>query len=254
MNKNTNELSFFDNNAFIGKQINPYTESSFEVKILVDSLKASGVSKSLIFHSASVTYDPSHGNMLLLEEAKNRVELYLLWVAVPEHCYTENDAEVFFLEMKKNNISAIKIFPRYHNFTLINGAMDHLLSLLDEKEIPLLINQEEISWEEINYLMGNYKKIPFMLQNVAYQMERFIVPSLNKHKNVYLDISRYYVHGGNEYICNRLGSERLLFGSGMPVFSQEPIMMMLNNAKISLQQKQNISSENLLRLLKNDQE
>ena len=249
MNEIFSEITFFDNNAFIGKHLNPYTAPIFNLATLIDTMKISGVSKSLIYHSASVSYDPSYGNKLLINETKDGKELSLVWVAVPEHCYTENDTELFYAEMKRNNIAAIKIFPRYHNFTLIHGAMDNLLTLLDENEIPLLVNQEEISWEEINYLLKNYKKIPFILQNVAYQMERFVVPLFSKYNNIYIDISRYHVYNGVEYLCSRFGSERLLFGSGMPVFSPEPIMMMINNVKISLREKQNISSENLLRLL-----
>lgn len=252
MNKNTFDLSFFDCNAFIGKHINPYTESLFGAEIFTKVMKASGISKSMIYHSAAVSYDPSFGNKLLVDEVKNREELFPVWIAVPEHFYTENDAENFFWKMKKNKISAIKLFPRYHNFTLVNGAMDNLFTFFDKEEIPILVNQEDISWEEINYILERFKKIPLLLQNVAYQMERFIVPLFNKYNNIYLDISRYHVYDGVEYICNRFGSERLLFGSGMPVFSPEPIMMMVENAKISFQEKQNISSQNLLRILKND--
>lgn len=251
MNIHADELTFFDNNAFIGKHHNPYAESYFGVNILKNAIKESGLSKSMLYHSASVFYDPSYGNQLLIKEAINITGLYLVWIAIPENCYTEIDAENFFSEVEKNNISAIKIFPRYHNFTLINDAIDCLLSYLNEKEVPLLVDQEEISWEELNYILENYSNIPLLLQNTGYRMERYITPLLKKYKNFYFDISRFQVQGGIEFLCSQFGSRQLLFGSGMPIFSPEPIMMMINNARISLQEKQNISSENLSRLLKN---
>ncbi|MHB1688223.1 MAG: amidohydrolase family protein [Ignavibacteriaceae bacterium] len=249
MNLITKDLSFFDCNAFIGSHQNPYVDSPFELNMLEDTIKTSGLNGSLVYHSASVLYDASYGNKKLIEGTKNKSDLYLVWVAIPELCNSEKEAELFFSQIIENKISSIKIFPRYHNYNVCTGALDKLLSFLDGEKISLLVNQEEISWDEITYILGKFKNIPFLLQNTGYRMERFTIPFFNMYKNFYLDISRYQAHGGIEYLCSQFGSERIFFGSGMPLFSPEPIMMMINNANISLEEKQNISSKNLLRLL-----
>lgn len=247
-----NELSFFDCNAFIGIHNNPYIESPFGVRALEKNIEDSGLQECMIYHSASVLYDPAYGNELLIEQAKNKIGLYFVWVVVPEYFNTERETEFFFSKVIENKISAIKIFPRYHSFNLTNGSMDNFLSYLNSKRIPLLVDQEEISWEEISYILKNHPDIYLLLQNVGYRMERYISPFLEKYKNFYLDISRYQAHGGIEYLCGRFGSERLLFGSAMPIFSPEPIMTMIYNAKVSWQEKENISSKNLLRLVNHD--
>ncbi|MCL5030880.1 MAG: amidohydrolase family protein [Bacteroidetes bacterium] len=244
-----NELLFYDCNAFIGNHQNPYVDSPFELNMLEDTIKASGLNGSLVYHSASVLYDASYGNKKLIEETKNKSGLHLIWIAIPELCNPEKEAELFFSQIIENKISAIKIFPRYHNYNVSTGAIDKLLSFLDEEKIPLLVNQEEISWDEITYILAKYKNVPFLLQSTGYRMERYIISFFEKYKNFYLDISRYQAHGGIEYLCRQFGSEHIFFGSGMPVFSPEPIMMMIDNAKISLEEKQNISSKNLLRLI-----
>ncbi len=249
MNSITKDLSFFDSNSFIGSHQNPYVDSPVELNMLEDAMKVSCLMRSLIYHSASVLYEASYGNKKLIEETKNKSDLFLAWVATPELCNSEKEAEIFFSEIEGNKISAIKIFPRYHNYNLLSGAIDKLLSFLDEEKIPLLVNQEEILWEEITYILKYFKNLPFLLNNTGYRMERYLTPLLYNYKNLNLDISRYQAHGGIEYLCRQFGSERIFFGSGMPVFSPEPIMMMINNAKISLEEKQNISGKNLLRLI-----
>ncbi|MGD8780961.1 MAG: amidohydrolase family protein [Ignavibacteria bacterium] len=245
------ELSFFDCNAFIGKHQNPYTKEFFGADMLCEKIRTSGLQKSLIYHSASVLYDAAYGNQLLTDETNNKADLYLVWIAVPEFFCKEEETKVFFEKVKKNNISAIKIYPRYHDFIINNGALDKMFSALQSENIPLLVAQEEISWDELNYIFEKFPGLPLVLQNIGYRLERIVAPYLNKYDNFYMDISRYQVHGGIEYLCYIYGSEHLLFGSGMPIFSAEAIMMMIDKADISLSEKQNISSNNLLRLLKN---
>lgn len=246
------DLTFFDCNVFIGRHQNPYIDSPFRINMLEDTMKASGLSGGLIYHSASFMYDASYGNRILLEEAKGKPEFKLIWIALPELCIPETNAKNFIFQFKKNKISAVKIFPRYHNFNIITGSLDRLFSFLNEEKIPLLVDQEEISWEEIVYILKRYNEMPFLLQSTGYRMERYIIPFFEKYGNFYLDISRYQAHGGIEYLCGQFGSERILFGSAMPVFSPEPIMMMINNADISPEEKQNISIKNILRLLGNE--
>lgn len=249
MSSITHNISFYDCNVFIGKHENPYTASPFTVNMLEDTYKTSGLTGSLVYHSASVLYDASYGNKFLVEEAAGKLGIQLVWVAVPEFCCTEKETEHFVLQLKENKISAVKIFPRYHDFNISTGSLDFMFRFLDEEKIPLLVNQEEVSWEEMIYILESFKNIPFLLQNAGYRLERYIIPFFNKYRNFHLDISRYQAHGGVEYLCKQFGSERILFGSGMPLFSPEPIMMMVNNADISQEEKQNISFKNILRLL-----
>lgn len=249
MNFLKNDLPFFDCNAFIGKHKNPFIDPLFKINDIENSNKKSGIKKSLIYHSASVFYDASFGNELLIKSLKDRNDFYIIWAAVPELCNDKRSAEVFFSSIKRNRISAIKIFPKYHDYDIKTGALDNLFSFLNGEKIPLLIDQEEILWEELAYILEKFKNIPAVLQNAGYRMERFLFPFISKYKNFYLDISRYQSHGGLEYFCSQFGSERILFGSGIPIFSPEPIMMMIDRAKISLEEKQNVSFNNLYRIL-----
>ena len=252
MIKSENNLSFFDCNAFIGKHNNPYNHSPFTIAMLQDSLRNSGINNSLIHHSASVGYDAGYGNKILVEEIKGFSSLNICWAAVPEMCLSEQQAESFFDQMKGNRVSAIKIFPRGHDFIIQNGSLNHLLSILDKNRVPLLVSQEKISWDEIIYILDSFKNLPFLLLNSWYRMERYVSPLLKKYNNFYIDISRYQAHGGIEYLFSEFGSEKLLFGSCMPIFSAEPIMMMIKCADISYNDKENIAGKNLMRILNCD--
>lgn len=231
---------------------NPFIESPFKTSTLLDNLKKSGIESSLVYHSASVLYDASLGNKLLVDEAKDKTGLYLVWVAVPEFFYTEKDSDIFFSMIKGNTISAIKIFPRYHNFVIESGAIDRLLEYLDKNRLLLLVDFEEINCQELSYILDKYRSIPILLQNIGYRTERQLVPLIDHYRNLIIDISRYHAHRGIEYLCSRVDSERIVFGTGMPMYSPDPIIMMVSEADLSFREKQNISSKNLLKILKNE--
>lgn len=245
------DLTFFDSNVFIGKHKNPYAGSPFSAQAAVALLvPQANVSGMLVFHSAAVMYDAVRGNRQLIEETEGRAGLYRMCVALPDIVGNEQDAAGFVIEMRKHKVAAVKIFPRTHNFTLMNHGLDPLLTLLNEKALPLFSDQEEISWEEIQYILKSFPKLPFVLTNVGYRLGRYIDPLMKKYRTFHLEISRYQVHRGLEELCRKFGSERLLFGSGMPMFSPEPVKMMVESARISVRDKRNIAEANLRRVLR----
>lgn len=243
-------MTFFDSNVFIGKHRNPYTASPFSAEDAVALLGArQNISGMLVFHSAAVMYDALQGNHQLVEETKERVGLHRVWVALPDVGGEEDGAARFVAQMHEHFIAAVKIFPRTHNFTLTNHSLDPLLSLLNEKALPLFSDQEEISWEEIQYILKSFPGLPFVLTNVGYRLGRYIDPLMRKHRTFHLEIARLQAHRALEVLCGRFGSERLLYGSGLPIFSPEPAMMMVESARISSPDKQNIAETNLRRIL-----
>lgn len=247
------DLTFFDSNVFLGKHENPYAGSPFTPVAAQSLLGAQDrLSGMLVFHSSAKLYDAPHGNRRLLEETEGREGLHRMWVALPDVAGNEHDAARFVSEMRHHSVEAVRIFPRTHNFTLMNQSLDPLLSMLNEKAIPLFSDQEEISWEEVHYVVKSFPKLPFVLTNAGYRLGRYIDPLMRRYQTFHLEISRYQVHRGLEELCRKFGSERLLFGSGLPVFSPEPVMMLVESASISSQDRQNIAGANLRRILRRD--
>ncbi len=247
------DLTFFDSNAFLGRHTNPYTESPFRAEHAVSLLGAQvNLSGLLVFHAEAVLYDALHGNQTLIDETNERPGLHRVWVALPEVSADEDEAGKFLSAMEEHRVAAVRIFPRTHNFTLTNQSLDPLFSLLNGRAFPVFANQEEISWDEVIYLLRSFPRLPFVLTNVGYRLGRYVDPLMRCYPTFHLELSRYQVHRGLEDLCRKFGSERLLFGSGLPVFSPEPVMAMVMSAQIGLHDKQNIAEANLRRLLRRD--
>lgn len=242
-------LIFFDANVFIGKHENPYTASPFSVNHLSEIVERNGFDKVLAYHSAAVLYEASYGNRVLIEETQDTSFLRRVWVALPEYSTNTEAAEQFITSAQKYSLAAIKVFPRRHNFSIKNRSLDPLLSVLSENRIPLFADQEEIGWDEVGYILDSFPGVKFVLSNTGYRLGRFIYPLLSSYPNFHLEISRFQVHRGLEEMCRLFGSKQLLFGSGLPIFSPEPPMMMIHSAEISTEDKRNIAGENLRRLL-----
>ena len=72
---------------------------------------------------------------------------------------------------------------------------------------------------------------------------------LKKFDNLFIEIFGYKVHQGLEEVCKEFGAHRLIYGSGMPVFSGSAAVNVINYARIGDQEKRMIAFENLEALL-----
>ncbi|RMD93399.1 MAG: hypothetical protein D6814_15735 [Calditrichaeota bacterium] len=248
-------LNFFDANVFIGRHSNPYTPSPFSVENALEVLQSrQGITGMLVYHSAAVAYDPVFGNQLLIKETREVKELKRVWVAVPDFAIEKNRLTIWDAEMHEHNVVAVKIFCHTHNFRIESHSLDVLLEQLEAKSIPLMVDQVEIPWSGLAYILNNFPSLPVVLMGVGYRLIRDVDAFLRRFDNLYLEISRYQVHRGIESFCRRFGSKRLIFGSGLPVFSPEPAMMMVASAAIGREEKMDIAGENLRRLLHHEKD
>ncbi len=241
--------NFFDANVFIGKHHNPFGPMPFTTSQLSGFVGHYGYTDALVYHSAAVSYDAAYGNQILIEESAGARFLHRIWVSLPEFTVDTKAAEQFVATAQDYSVKAIKVFPRTHNFAIQNRCLDPLLAVLGEKGLPLLVDQEEISWEEVNYILKSFPGLHFVLTNVGYRLGRYVYPLLDRYAHFHLEISRFQVHRGLEEMCRLFGSNQLMFGSGLPVFSPEPSMMMILSAEIHVEDKRNIAGKNLRRLL-----
>lgn len=246
------ELEFFDANVSLGKHDNPYAASPFTADAAWQILEAEGgISEMLVYHSAAVLYDAHYGNQRLITETKNMRKLHRMWIALPEFATGDADTEAakFVSAMTKNAVAAARICCRTHNFRVENHSLDPLLALFEAKSIPLFVDQKEISWTGLTYLLENFPGMPVILTNVGYRLGRHVEPLLKQYPALHLEIGRYQVHRGIEDLSRRFGTEQLIFGSGLPVFSPEPAMMMVASAAIRQADREKIAGLNLRRLL-----
>jgi len=242
---------FIDCNCMIGKRTSfPFFGPSDTAQIKSVLVK-SGVKRALVYHSLSIEYHPVEGNYMLLEEIAEDNFFIPVWVVMPNHTGEFPLYEELKQDIIKNRIKALRLAPSPTglNYSLSEWSMGEIYKLAHELKLPVMVDSDQISWDELYSLLNRHCDINIILTKAGYRSARYLYPIFNACKNLYIDISMYKNHMGLEHLCEHFGSDRLLYGSGMPLYSPGSAKSMILNADITPADKCNIAGNNILRLI-----
>jgi len=244
-------LEFFDCNASFGFRKVMEPGSFYLREELAKKMRYYGIGRALVYHAMAREYDAASGNRKLMDEIKGIPEFVPLWVIMPHHTGEFPDPEKLKQLMKENEVRAATIFPAVseHNYSMEEWCCGELLSMLETCRVPLFISLDQTDWNEINRLCSAYPELRLVITNVNYRIDRLLYPLLERHPNLYVETSGYKNHRGIEEICSRFGAGRLLFGSGMPVYSGGAAVASILYSEIGEEEKKKIAGRNLEMLL-----
>lgn len=244
-------FEFFDCNCSIGRSSVLYPGSFHTPEDLVRRMKSYGIGKALIFQSIARDHFPAEGNPILMEAIENHDELYPCWVVMTHHTGEFPNPSSLQKQLKENNVKAVRIFPSQerHNYSLKLYSAGELFEMLEQHRIPLFVDIDEIGWNKIDEILDNFPSLPIILCNTGYRADRYIYPLMQAFPNLYIETSRYLSHLGVEALCKSAGTDRLLFGTGMPLYTGAGAVFFINNLMIEKSEKAKIASGNLQRLL-----
>lgn len=244
-------LSFFDCSCAVGMRgvVNP--GSFYRIEDLITRMGRYAIQKALVYHSMAQEYNPAVGNKMLLDEIKNYPCLYPVWVVMHHHTGEFSEPDELIGQMRENRIKAVRIFPSAsdQNYSIAEWNCGELFSVLEKFRIPLMIELDQLNWDELHGLCSVHPELRLILTGVNYSIDRNLYALLKKFQYIYIETIGYKVHNGIEEICKNFGAQRLVFGSGMPVYSGGSAVSMINYARINENEKRMIACENIEALL-----
>ena len=246
------KLKFFDCNCTIGRLAYPTLGDISDAEGLLKEMQTAGIEEALVYHIISRDGHPPLGNSLLMEAIQNYKQLHPAWVILPHHTREMLPPEQLLSEMKKQNIRTVRIFPTriQHSFSLEDWCAGELLLCLEQARIPVMLDLEILSWDDVYKILEKYKKLPVIATNCTYRYNRFTYPMLEKFDNLFIELSRFMGAGAVEDMVRRFGSRPLLFGTNMPQYTGTAAVGLLTYCDIDHKDKQAIAGDNLRNLFK----
>jgi hypothetical protein len=246
------KLRFFDCNCSIGRTGYPHLLDIPDAAGLQREMETAGVEEALVYHVLARDGHPPLGNARLLDELKGLEGLHPVWVLLPHHTGEMPSPEKLLAEMKDEGVRAARLFPGrlHHSFTLAEWCAGELLSALQGARLPLILDIEIVSWEDIFSLLQKYPLLPIILSNFTYRHNRFLYPLWERFDRLYVETSRFMGGGAIEDAVRRFGSGRFLFGTNMPHYTGTAAVARLTYADISRTDKEAIAAGNLDHMLK----
>ena len=192
-----------------------------------------------------------------------RVRLYPSAVINPSYAGWETDLQWCIREM---GVRGVRIYPQHHGYSLTDTCCDDicracrenglLLTLVqrqvDYRQKHRLVSYEDLVLDDIAQLCENHPEVNFILLNGSgYPGSRLIAEAEDLPDNYHVEISRSTVFIAKELqlLVEILGSERVLFGTGMPLKMAGPVLLKMKHLETSREDKRNIHGGNLSRLL-----
>lgn len=240
------DLRFFDVNCMIG---NWYHKLEFsEVKTLKKHMNRYQIDKAIVFHSLSWKYYPYIGNKMLIEKIGENTILHPAFILLP-FITSEMSPETMKRDIEIFGVKMIRLFPKDHYFSLADWNSHELLSFLEKLRIPIMINFDQISPEDLLGVCKRYSNLPIVLANVSWVASRMIFSLFSHTDNLFLETSTYLIYGGMEGLVKKFGSHRILFGTRMPFFDPGSAVAKIIYANITPEDKEKIAFTNLKNLI-----
>ncbi|MFH1970528.1 MAG: amidohydrolase family protein [Verrucomicrobiota bacterium] len=222
---------------------------------LLADLDHYGIHAALVRHAQCFSHDAMTGNRRLVADlAPYRKRLFPCWVVGPHHCGDYPEPKALLAQMDEQDVRAVQLCPRRHGYPVHADLLAELAKVCNGRQIPLLVsggdmNGDYEAWKRLCNLFGN---CPVLMADVGWGQLRFVDACMRKNHNLHVLFSQLQAHRGVEWMAERHGSERCLFGSCLPQMSGGAARGFIDWSLSGQDAVRLFAGQNLARLLKVD--
>jgi predicted TIM-barrel fold metal-dependent hydrolase len=217
-------------------------------EILAD-LEHAGIDEALVYHADAREYDPRTGNERVTALCAEHPHLTPAYVLLPHHTGEMPCGDALVEYLRDGQATAARLFPRDHNYGLGQTWCGDLFRTLAEAGVPVLLDLDQTSWPEIDEILSAHPGLHLIVLRVGYRIDRWVYPLFAKHAGLHLETAFYELHLAIEAVTERFGAERLIFGSGLPVWDAGGALTPILYADLPDEAKRQIAGETLRGLL-----
>lgn len=239
-----------DAHAHLGKWYNFHYDGG-DFLSMVKIMDRIGMESAWISALMSIGPDYELGNEMVFEAIKAFPDRFKGYVTLSPYFADKIEEEL------KKRISqgfiGIKLHPGTHIYPVDGANYLCAYKYADEHRLPVLIH----TWGErdvrtVVELAKSYQNVIFIMGHSGGDLRSMLlaVELAKDVNNVYLDLTGSAMYNGIiEYYVDRIGSERILFGTDFPFIDPRPAIGWVKSSKISEREKFNILKGNAKRIL-----
>jgi len=253
--------NFFDARCTIGRHVRMRGDSPASAQDLLAEMDHYGIAEALVVDCLSAENHPLDGNARVLEVTAGEPRLHPAWAALPPGTDEQPEPKDLVRRMREHHVGALYLFTGQYCLPLSDWAIDDLVAPLAEEGVPLFVRpngfgpgpqgQDQTDWDGIVSLCRRWPKLPVVVTEFRIRCkQRTLYRALDACPNLRIELSGYWLHHGVEYITQRWGSGRLLFGSNWPQFGPHMTLATLACADIEEADKRKIAGDNLRSLIR----
>ncbi len=221
--------------------------SASEEEVL-DAMNRYGIAKAFISAISSLLYDFKAGNRHVGRVVSRHPDRFV-GLAIINPLYGEEALEEFRFCIEKLGLRGLKLHPEYSGVEASHPIVEPLLEEARRLRVPVMIHSYD-GGVDACAVAEKFEDLVIVMYHMGGLMWREGVERACRHHNVYLEISSSVVDAGMiEYAVEKVGADRVLFGSDMPY--QDPAVSLgkVLGAEISEEEMELILFKNAQRVL-----
>lgn len=211
-----NTIELLDINATLGRFPRAATGPGMPADLL-RGMDRVGVAGAVVSDIQAWLHQPAAGNRRVLELVTGQPRLLPAWVMLPDTCGELDPPKVFAQTALAAGVVAVRAYPSDHGYDLDGPDAAPALDALADASLPLLVDAGQASWPVIERVATARPDWPVIVGQIGYRSLRRVAGVLSRADNVYLDLAYLSSHCGLEWLVERFGTSRVLFGTGQPV-------------------------------------
>lgn len=238
------ELNILDADSLFGFW--PLRKADLSVEALIATVQQQNVKRTLTLSTTGIFSDYQRGNEETVQVCQRSPALFPTATVDPRRyvgCLEEIDRRV------GQGIKLFRLFPEYQGWPLEFAPFQRILERLAERKAVAMI--EAGQWGVPTRLAALTRDLglPLILAAVPAASLGELVAVLEEHPNLYVETRLLSSPQALELLVAQFGAERLVFGSGTPLYYFSSALMPLQAANLPEAQKAQILGDNLRRLL-----
>ena len=244
------QRKYFDCFASVGKPAIPDSNFPSDIETIKNDMSYSRIHAVAAIHNAARDYSLTYGNRLGLEISKKESRIHSISAVNPFIEYETEYKDYYYDLLKNGSVGFAVLQNAIHSGSLEPKSYRKIVEPLMEFSKPLCIMGvfPEEMFKKVDTLAGEYPELPIIMQGTHWCVERFLFEILNKHDNVYFEISQNQSNSILELTKNNFGIHRVLYSSEWPLRSMGAIKALIEYADITDEEKDLVSHGNACRL------
>ncbi|HEY6740247.1 MAG TPA: amidohydrolase family protein [Actinopolymorphaceae bacterium] len=208
-------VDLFDVDAMVGP-VATTADVAEDVSALLTRMDRLRIAETIVVHTHAWRHDVAAGNRLAVEQVDGHERLHPGWVVLPDTCGEVPPPAEFVGAAVRHGVAAFRACPVDHGYDLLGPDMAGALTELEAYGRPLLLDSDQVPWPQVDVLAGRHPRLAVVVTHTGYRTVRPMAGVLARHDNVYVDLSYLGTHQVLEWLVERFGPGRVLFGTGQP--------------------------------------
>lgn len=245
-----------DIHGFLGPW--PYWDNPHQdAESLLAMMDRSGIKQLAVCSTGSIFSDWRIGNEDAIALAEKYPDRFVPFVSMGP-AFLKAELVEYLKRYKARNVRGIRLYPCHQTFRLTNDhRVAKILETAEELHWPVMLpirvimnwGLPELNTGSIEAVVSSFPKLPFILSTVGNGEVNWARELMRVSPNVYLEISGLQGFRILDHAVKAIGTEKLLFGTGLPLMYPACSVVKVANARITPEQKFAISEGNARKLL-----